>query len=92
MPVHHALLTEDILDEIFNLNFTDRATLAGLARVCTTFHEPAIRWLWRLLPKLSPITSLIPSCHIQTLEDVGPQKEVMVNNEHARHSSSVTPV
>lgn len=92
MPVHRALLTEDILDEIFNLNLTDRATLASSARVCTMFHEPAIRWLWRLLPKLSPIISLIPSCHVQTLEDIAPQSEVMVNNEHVRHSSSVTPV
>lgn len=92
MPVHRALLTEDILDEIFNLNFTNRLTLASLARVCTVFHEPAIRSLWRLLPKLSAIISLIPSCHVQTLEDVGPQNEAMVNNEHVRHSSSVTPV
>ncbi|EIW52406.1 uncharacterized protein TRAVEDRAFT_53828 [Trametes versicolor FP-101664 SS1] len=72
MSVHPALLIEDILDEIFyycdfigHHGMLENATLASLALVCTTFHEPAIRVLWRELRALTPLFRLIPSCHLQ---------------------------
>ncbi|KIK02803.1 hypothetical protein K443DRAFT_131693 [Laccaria amethystina LaAM-08-1] len=35
-------------------------TLAGLARTCKTFHEPALNRLWRALPSLIPLIQCLP--------------------------------
>ena len=35
-------------------------TLAGLARTCKTFHEPALNHLWRALPSLIPLIQCLP--------------------------------
>lgn len=39
---------------------TALGTLAGLARTCKTFHEPALNHLWRALPSLIPLVQCLP--------------------------------
>ena len=38
-----------------------RRSLASAARTCKSFHEPALRVLWRQLESLIPFFSLLPS-------------------------------
>ncbi|KAI0364958.1 hypothetical protein BV20DRAFT_788569 [Pilatotrama ljubarskyi] len=65
-PPHPAILTIDILDEIFShlrcLEADDRENRRALfsaARVCTAFCEPAIKSLWWALPGLEPALKLL---------------------------------
>lgn len=99
MSVHPALLIEDILDEIFyycdfigHHGMLENATLASLALVCTTFHEPAIRVLWRELRALTPLFRLIPSCHLQDHDNHAndSQGEVVSYDENVSHSHSTS--
>lgn len=46
-------------DDLFAPKYEgDRCSIAGLARVCKTFHEPALGQLWRGLPSLKPVLAL----------------------------------
>ena len=65
--MHRCLIIQEILSIIFenlssrhNLDQVSQSTLAGLARTCKAFHEPAIKALWVRIPNLGAIAGLFP--------------------------------
>ena len=67
--MHHALEIQEILLNIFGhcyLSYRQRETsvLAGLARTCRAFKEPALDALWRELVDLSPLAQCLPEASI----------------------------
>jgi len=58
---HNVLHNDDILRMIFeNLSAVgDGRELAGLARVCRAFSEPALDMLWKVLPCVMPLFNLL---------------------------------
>ncbi|KAH6867543.1 hypothetical protein BKA70DRAFT_1132967 [Coprinopsis sp. MPI-PUGE-AT-0042] len=74
MP-HRCLQIPEIVDLIFEcvryLPWPEFTTLTALARTCKAFHEPAIKHLWRDLPTLRPIFSILPESAWQIQEEEG---------------------
>lgn len=81
--MHSALLVDEIfrqiLDECDDLSDpSSRTTLSRLSRCCQAWKDAALDQLWRRLPSISPLLSLIPG-------------HVFVNGQHtlARHAGII---
>ncbi|TRM57957.1 hypothetical protein BD626DRAFT_411351 [Schizophyllum amplum] len=56
--MHHALLIDEILREIFE--DCEKGALSAAARTCQAWKDPALDQLWRVLPSISPVLALLP--------------------------------
>ena len=56
--MHRCLRIQDVLSIIFQC--LSKASLAQLARTCTTFRDPALNILWRTQYTLLPLLRCLP--------------------------------
>ncbi|KAF9223987.1 hypothetical protein BS17DRAFT_766663 [Gyrodon lividus] len=64
--MHSALLIDEILELIFDINLDDgKSTLCRAARCCKAWKDPALDRIWRRLPSAVPLLSLLPGHSIK---------------------------
>ncbi|KAF8845099.1 hypothetical protein BDN67DRAFT_1007467 [Paxillus ammoniavirescens] len=64
--MHPALLVDEILQLIFEINLDDeKSSLCRAARCCKAWKDPALDRIWRRLPSAVPLLSLLPGCSIE---------------------------
>jgi hypothetical protein len=79
--MHPALLVDEILQLIFEINLDDeKSSLCRAARCCKAWKDPALDRIWRRLPSAVPLLSLLPGCSVEKGTIVRPQSKFALCN------------
>ncbi|KIJ20901.1 hypothetical protein PAXINDRAFT_6680 [Paxillus involutus ATCC 200175] len=98
--MHPALLVDEILQLIFEINLDDeKSSLCRAARCCKAWKDPALDRIWRRLPSAVPLLSLLPGCSVEKgtihlnhsvpAEKCGVFRSYAVRVKHVVHHHSV---